>query len=105
MQVILDLEKMMQLFSSEDNGMVNRTARFLKARGYQQEFDDLDSSLQGCLGQLSCIINISQLAAKVPPRFTAAAGQEQLPVVSAPAHTILHHMCSSTRLLVPTHTM
>jgi hypothetical protein len=64
--VLLELQLLLQRFgSSEAPGAVQRVTQFLKARGYQEELDNLDSGLQSCLVQLSCIVNISQLAAQV----------------------------------------
>jgi hypothetical protein len=64
-QVLLELRELLQKFSAAEGNMVVRIRRFLEAQGYKQELDELDSSLQACLGQLTCIVSISQLAAKV----------------------------------------
>ena len=65
LQVALEAKELMGRFTTASAGVIGCTTRFLMARAYQDDFNDLDASLRGCVGQLSCIVSISQLAAKV----------------------------------------
>jgi hypothetical protein len=68
LQVLLELKRLLDSFRGGSSKARRLTWQFLTARGYEQEFRELDGELQARVAQLTAVMGFFQFAQQVRSR-------------------------------------